>query len=120
MAGYDLAIAYRIYSQVAQSARGLPSSHDKLQLSEVCLRSLKESLGNLRAKLWVVLDGCPVEYQDLFRKYFAGDDLVLLPLPGIGNQATFRRQIELLLQQQDSDFIYFAEDDYFYLPDQFQ
>jgi hypothetical protein len=116
---YDLAIAYRIYPKIANSALGLPFSHDKLQLSEICLRSFKKSLGDLRVKLWVLLDECPKEYEDLFRQSFAEEDLVLLPLAGVGNQATFVRQLELLLQQTKSELVYFAEDDYFYLPDQF-
>jgi hypothetical protein len=116
----DVAIAYRIYPKVAQSAVGLPVAEDKLQLSEICLRSLKKSLGDLRVKLWVLLDSCPKEYEDLFRQYLADEDLVLLPLSGAGNQATFARQIDLLLQQTESEVVYFAEDDYFYLPDQFR
>ena len=119
MRSYDLAIAYRICPKVAKSAIGLPFSVDKLRLSEICLRSFKESLGNLRVKLWALLDGCPEQYAALFRKYFDPGDLVLVPLPGVGNQATFGKQIEILLEQGDSDLIYFAEDDYFYLPDQF-
>jgi hypothetical protein len=116
----DLAIAYRIYPKVAKPAEGLPFSRDKFQLSEICLRSFKESLGNLRVKLWVLLDGCPDEYGFLFRKYFEPEDLVLVPLPGVGNQATFGKQIELLLEQQESEIVYFAEDDYLYLPGQFR
>jgi hypothetical protein len=116
----DLAIAYRVYPKVAESALGLPFSDDKLRLSEICLRSLKQSLGGLRVKVWVVLDGCPDEYADLFRKYFEPQELILVPLPGVGNQATFEKQIEILLGQEDSDFVYFAEDDYLYLPGQFR
>lgn len=119
MRSYDLAIAYRICPKMAKPAIGLPFSEDKLRFSEICLRSFKESLGNLRVKLWALLDGCPEEYAALFQKYFEARDLVLVPLPGVGNQATFGKQIEILLQQEDSDLIYFAEDDYFYLPDQF-
>ncbi len=70
-------------------------------------------------KLWVLLDECPEEYAGLFRKYFNAEDLVLLPLPGIGNQATFGKQIDILLEQEESDLVYFAEDDYVYLPNQF-
>jgi hypothetical protein len=66
----DLAIAYRIYPKVAESAMGLPFGDDKLRLSEICLQSFKESLGDLRVKLWVLLDGCPKEYAALFQKYF--------------------------------------------------
>jgi hypothetical protein len=119
MPNYDLAIAYRIYPEVSKPAVGLPFSEDKLKFSEICLRSFKESLGNLRVKLWVLLDGCPKEYAAIFQKYFDAQDLVLVPLPGIGNQATFGKQIEILLQQEDSELVYFAEDDYLYLPKQF-
>ncbi len=120
MSNFDLAIAYRIYPKVAKPARGLPFSEDKLQLSEICLKSFKESLGNLRVKLWVLLDGCPEEYARLFRKYFDPKDLVLIPLQGAGNPVTFGKQIEILLEQEDSDLVYFAEDDYVYLPNQFR
>ena len=119
MNSYDLSIAYRIYPKVATAAIGLPFSGDKLKLSEICLRSFKESLGNLRVKIWALLDGCPEEYARLFEKYFDAEDLVLCRLHGVGNQATFGRQIEILLAQEESDLVYFAEDDYVYLPNQF-
>ena len=119
MSSYDVAIAYRIYPKVALPGVGFPYSEDKLRLAEICLRSLKESLGSLRAKLWVLLDGCPDSYAQLFRKYFDDRDLVLMPLPAIGNLPTFAKQIEILSQQTDSEFVYFAEDDYVYLPNQF-
>ncbi|MDP9339394.1 MAG: glycosyltransferase family 2 protein [Acidobacteriota bacterium] len=119
MTNYDLAVAYRIYPKVSRPALGLPFSDDKLRLSEICLRSLKESLGNLRAKIWVVLDGCPEDYASLFSKYFDAQDLALLRLPGVGNRATFSTQLDILLKQTDSDIVYFAEDDYLYLPNHF-
>jgi hypothetical protein len=116
---YDIAVAYRIYPKVAVAASSLPCGDDKYRLSEICLKSFKESLGALRAKVWVLLDGCPPEYADLFTRYFDPNDLTLLNLSSIGNQATFGRQIDILLEQQDSDVVYFAEDDYVYLPGQF-
>src|SRR3954451_13708426 len=116
MRPYDIAIAYRIYPKVARPALGLPYSDNKLRLAEICLHSLKKSLGNLRAKVWVLLDGCSDAYADMFRRHFDEGDLTLIALPGIGNQATFGKQIEILLEQNDSEFIYFAEDDYVYLP----
>ena len=117
--GCDLAVAYRIYPAVSKPARGLLCREDKYLLSELCLRSFKESLGRLRVKIWVLLDGCPPEYEALFRKYFPREDLHLVLLDGIGNRATFSKQIEILLQQREADFVYFAEDDYFYRPNQF-
>lgn len=119
MSEYDIAVAYRIYPVVAKPAIGLPFSDNKLLLSEICLRSFKESLGSLRAKIWVLLDRCPDDYAQMFSRYFSSEDLVLVRLPGIGNHATFGKQIDILLDQTDCDLVYFAEDDYVYLPGQF-
>ena len=116
-AKYDLTIAYRIYPKVSKNP--IVFSDDKYKLSELCLRSLKESLGDLRAKMIVLLDNCPPEYIDLFKKYFDQEDLELIELDGVGNLSTFGMQIELLLEQNFSDVVYFAEDDYYYLPNQF-
>lgn len=117
---YDVAVVYRIYPKMSKPALGLPFSDDKERMAEVCLQSFRRSLGDLRAKVWVLLDGCPPSYADMFRRVFAPEDLVLEPLPGIGNHGTFSRQIEILLKQEDAELVYFAEDDYFYLPDQFK
>jgi hypothetical protein len=117
---YDIAVAYRICPKVADVASPFPGADDKYRLSEICLRSFKDSLGGLRARIWALMDDCPAKYADLFSKYFDPDDLTLLNLGGIGNHATFRRQIEILLEQQDSRVVYFAEDDYLYLPGQFR
>ena len=120
MSSFDLAVAYRIYPRVAKPAVGLPFSNDKLDLSEICLRSFKNSVADMRVKVWVLLDGCPPEYQEIFRRYFDDQDLVLLPLDHVGNRAAFGKQIDILLEQEDSDLIYFAEDDYFYRRNQFR
>ena len=117
---YDLAVAYRIYPAISKPALGLPFGEDKYLLSEVCLKSFTESLGSVRAKIWVLLDGCPPEYETLFRKYVDPDDLVILRLDRIGNRATFAKQVDILLKQRDAAIVYFAEDDYFYLPNQFR
>lgn len=110
---FDLAVAYRIYPKVSKT----PALHpeDKLLLSERCLDSFVKSLGSLRVKVYVLLDGCPPEYEQLFRKFFAPDHLEIIHCPAIGNQATYKRQIEILSAQEDADTVYFAEDDYFYL-----
>lgn len=116
---YDLAVAYRIYPRVSAPGRSLPFGDDKLVQSEICLRSFKKSLGDLRVKVWALLDGCPDSYEDMFLRYFSSEDLVIVRLDGIGNLATFGMQIDLLSQQDNSSVVYFAEDDYFYLPNQF-
>ena len=110
----DLAIAYRIYPGVSKKPAFF--STDKFRLSEMCLRSFKEALGELKVKIWAILDGCPPEYEALFRGMFDSNELEILPLNKTGNLATFSLQIDILTGQVDAPFVYFAEDDYFYLP----
>ena len=92
---------------------------DKLRLARLCLRSFRASLGAVRAKMFVLLDGCPPEFDEVFTECFESSDLELIRLGGVGNRQTFSRQIEILLRQDYADAVYFAEDDYFYLPGQF-
>jgi hypothetical protein len=70
--------------------------------------------------MFVLLDNCPPSYEDLFKKYFDEQDLELIRLNGVGNRATFDMQIDILLGQNVSEIVYFAEDDYLYLPNQFE
>jgi hypothetical protein len=114
---YDLAVAYRIYPKVSKVP--LVFADDKYHLAKLCLQSFKRSLGPLKAKIFVLLDNCPGEYEELFKSLFDEQDLELLHLSGIGNNATFEMQMQLLLDQTDADVVYFAEDDYLYMPDQF-
>jgi hypothetical protein len=118
MSDYDLAVAYRIYPGVSKVPPVF--SQDKYKLSELCLKSFKDSLVDLKTKMYVLLDNCPPEYQQLFEKYFQSSDIEFIHLDGVGNQATFDLQIKTLLKQEDSERVYFAEDDYFYLPGQFK
>jgi len=114
---YDVAIAYRIYPRVSKSPFVFPD--DKFRLSEVCLKSFKASLGTLKIKVWALLDGCPPEYEELFRRHFNDQELELVRMDGVGNAATFAKQVEILSNQNLAEYVYFAEDDYFYLPNQF-
>ncbi len=115
---YDLAIAYRIFPGVSKTPPIF--QNNKYKLAHLCLKSFKESLGSLNAKIYVLLDNCPPEYEDLFQRYFEKEDLEIIRLKGIGNQATFKLQLEILLKQSYSEIVYFAEDDYFYFPKQFE
>lgn len=110
----DLAVAYRIYPRVSKPT--LVHSGDKLRLSELALRSFRAALGELRVRIYVLLDGCPPEYEAMFLRHFGPEELELIPLEGEGNHATFARQIDLLLDQRESELVYFAEDDYLYAP----
>ncbi|HEY5912164.1 MAG TPA: glycosyltransferase family 2 protein [Verrucomicrobiae bacterium] len=112
--GYDLAVAYRIYPKVTKPTPIFPD--DKLKLAELCLRSFRRAAGDLRIKVFALLDGCPPPYVSLFRDCFAEADLKIIEAPAIGNRPTFGRQLDLLLSQEDAELVYFAEDDYFYRP----
>lgn len=114
---YDLAVAYRVYPKISKEP--FFQFKDKLELVELSLHSFQESTKKMHAKIWVLLDNCPHEYIDLFEKYFPKEDLEFIILAGEGNRRTFRRQIEILCAQGVSDIVYFAEDDYLYLPGQF-
>ncbi len=115
---YDVVVAYRIYPKVSKVPPVFPN--DKYKLSELCLKSFKDSLGSLKVRMFVLLDNCPPNYEDLFKRYFDEHDLELIRLNGVGNRATFDMQIHILLDQNFSEIIYFAEDDYLYLPNQFE
>lgn len=115
---YDLAIAYRIYPKISREP--LIFSDDKFQLVKFCLRSFTRSLGDLKVKIWIILDGCPPKYEDLVREFFKNEDLTIIKEDSIGNRATFGLQIDLLTKQNFSKNVYFAEDDYYYFPNQFK
>ena len=110
----DLAVAYRIYPGVSK----IPAyfSNDKFKMSEMCLASFQRALGKLHVKVYAILDGCPDEYVGLFRRILAGCELEILRPNKIGNLPTFSLQIDLLLKQTEAQYVYFAEDDYFYFP----
>jgi hypothetical protein len=112
---YDLAVAYRICPRMSRTAPPV-FADSKYRLAELCLRSFKAALGDIKAKVWVILDNCPPEYEGLFASLFPSEDLVLLRELEIGNGATFQRQVEILTAQDDADFVFLAEDDYVYLP----
>ena len=110
----DLVVAYRVYPGLSKTPAYSPD--DKFQLSRLCLASFQSALGGLRTRVYAILDGCPPEYEELFRDTLKGCDLDVVPTDGIGNQATFALQIDLLSRQTDAPYVYFAEDDYFYFP----
>jgi hypothetical protein len=110
----DLAIAYRIYPRVSK----VPALHDtdKFRLATFCLLSLREALQGLNFRLCAILDGCPPQYEELFRSTFRENELEIIQTDSVGNLSTFSMQIDLLLNQTDAEFVFFAEDDYFYFP----
>lgn len=113
MKKYDLAIALRVYPGISK----LPPiySNNKYKLVELCFDSFVKFLGDIKPYIWIILDGCPAEYKKIFTKH-PELDLEFIEVNKIGNAKTFELQLDKLLEQTKSEIIYFAEDDYFYLP----
>lgn len=119
---YDIVIAHRVSPALSKTSVGFTTKRDL-----VCstTRSLAEALERFdgRIRLIVILDGCPPEYEAVFRRFFPDSGAVRMDFvrtPEIGNQATFAKQIEVLLAAEDADLVYFSEDDYLYAPDAFK
>jgi hypothetical protein len=112
---YDLAVAYRVCDKPSKHA---PPVHagDKFALVKLCLESFLRATEGLRVKMFVILDDCPMRYEELFRIFIQSENLEFIHLRSAGNEKTFKKSVRLLLEQSDSEYIYFAEDDYFYLP----
>src|SRR5262249_4754019 len=85
---------------------------------EFCLDSFKNSTEGLRVKMWAILNNCPPAYESLFTSRFAPNDLTLVRFPGVGAGITLQEQTRILREQTDAEIVFFAEDDYFFLPGQ--
>jgi hypothetical protein len=115
---YDLAVAYRIYSGRQTSPASI-FADDKFKLVELCFNSFKNSLGGMRVKLWVILNGCPPEYDAMIKRVWGAENLVLVHFPGVSSTTTHYEASRILMDQTDAEIVYFSDDDYFYLPGQF-
>lgn len=110
----DLAVCYRIYPRL--TGNPILGFKDKLALVRLNLETFKEAIGDLKIAMWVLLDNCPPAYQEMVESIFSGLPLEIISLGGEGNGPTFIRQINILKAQAASELVYFAEDDYLYLP----
>jgi len=87
----------------------------KYVLVETCFKSLITALNGIDYELFVILDGCPDHFQKIFEEHVEKNRLKITKTNGIGNSATFLLQIFLLSNIASSEYVYFAEDDYFYI-----
>ncbi len=110
---YDIAAAYRIYPKVSKVPPVF--SDDKYLLSELCFKSFANAFADLRVKLFVILDSCPENYKNIFRDNWK-EGIEFIDMKSAGNPITFKKQSDVLASQDFADWVYFAEDDYFYLP----
>ncbi|HRE58797.1 MAG TPA: glycosyltransferase family 2 protein [Candidatus Kapabacteria bacterium] len=112
---HTIAIAYRIYPGISKTPAFF--SDNKMKMAEVCFASFIQALEGLEYHIWVLFDNCPNEYEAMCLRHCKAESMTFLHYKGIGNALTFEQQILILEQQNFSDNIMFAEDDYFYLRD---
>ena len=87
----------------------------KYELVKACFKSLVRALEGLDFELFVILDGCPKHFEKIFRENVEEHNLKIVNVGGVGNSATFLLQTLILSDLSSSDYVYFAEDDYFYI-----
>jgi hypothetical protein len=109
---FDLAIAIRVTPLFGKKHIRFES---KYELVKASFDSLVGALAGVSYHLTVILDGCPKEYEDIFREKVSEDCLRIIHTDKIGNGPTFLLQLSILLEQTFADYVYFAEDDYFYI-----
>lgn len=109
---HDLSIALRVSPILNKQHIYFTTKYD---LVECCFKSLITALGDIDYELFVILDGCPKFFEKIFNKYVEKSRLKIIRTNGIGNNATFLLQILILTTKASSEYLYFAEDDYFYI-----
>jgi hypothetical protein len=114
---FDVAIALRAYPGISKQPIG--KFRSKLEMFSINLLSLKAALGQAKAFFYLILDGCDQSFEDFARAHIEEGSLEIDRRDCIGNERTFLLQLDWLLQQNHSDFLFFAEDDYVYRPDSF-
>ena len=117
---YKIAIAYRTYSGAKIQRKKAIFIKNKYMFEDFCLKSLKKSLGPLKIKIWAILDSCPRDWDNLFKKHFNNSELEIIHVKNAGELGSMQLAVNILLKQKYSDYIYMAEDDYYYLPNQFE
>ncbi len=115
---YDIAVAWRIYPGI--SKKPLICSDSKFELVKTSFLSFLRSVKNLKISYYFILDGCPQEYKKMVEVLFEAEKKLIIETNFIGNLATFAKQIEILCTQNDAELVYFAEDDYLYMPGVFE
>ena len=79
--------------------------------------SMRKALNGLKYRIIFIIDGCPDSYVVAIREFFPEGEF--LSVSSIGNQATYGMQVDILSKVEDSEFVYFSEDDYIYAPHAF-
>jgi hypothetical protein len=89
---------------------------DKLALTMFCLRSFFRAFEKVNYKITFILDSCPPIYRETIEKLFKNEKTFYEGIR-MGDRGSLLKQLELATQLKDDQKVYFAEDDYIYLPD---
>jgi hypothetical protein len=92
-----------------------PFHLDKRNLIKICFKSLYCAIKDYPHKITVLGDRLSDEMQDFFRSY-----PVTLLNEELGNDKSIRRQMEIALESDPNDWVYFVEDDYLHTSDAFK
>ena len=109
---YDVSVALRVSPTLNKRQVYFKT---KYELVKVCFESFVRALEGLDFELFAILDGCPKSFEKIFRENVGRGLLKIMNVKGIGNVSTFLLQIFLLSNLASSEYVYFAEDDYFYI-----
>ncbi len=110
---FDLHIALRVYPGVSKSPFIFPG--DKLRLFKTGIYSLRKSLQGINYKITFIMDNCPEQYDLAVKEIFGNTrQIKIVNAAKSGNANTLLKQIEILLEKDDSDVLMLAEDDYIY------
>lgn len=122
MSKFDLTVAMRIYPGISKEP--VYFSENKLEMVRRMLETFRKSVGKLNVKYHIILDSCPPEYTQLALQILGdvnpNNPIEIHNVSNGGNMYTFSKQIDLLLDQNDSEYVMFAEDDYLYLDNQLE
>ncbi len=113
-----LTIAHRVCPALSKTAIGYATKIDMVKATTESLAIALIHYGQ-PVKLHVILDGCHPDYKTLFDKSFKDAKNVQVDIsetPSIGNNATFGKQVDILLGEEAARLLYFSEDDYLYKP----
>lgn len=91
--------------------------NDKMKLVTHSLRQLRYALKGYDYKIIIINDGFPENCLESIIGCNKSDLLDIINTEKIGNHATFELQIDKLLEHQEYNYLYFAEDDYLYKGD---
>jgi hypothetical protein len=112
---HELTIAYRVCPFLSKTC-GI--FDDKFELFVLALNSFYKAVSKVDYKVTFIMDSCPEKYFATIKTLFPQDKCEFITMIDAGNGGSFNKQVDVLLEQ-NNNYIYFAEDDYFYFENAF-